>query len=152
MSFLCCGLQTWMQYSRWGLTGAEQRERIISLTMLSALLLMQPRIQLALWATSAHYWLALIFSFTRIPKSFFTGLLSVSSPSLHTYLELLQLNCNTLHLALLNFIRFMRTQFLVLSRSMYGNGIVSEGCKNKKHSGKSEAIRKDFNVQFSDAK
>jgi len=51
MSFLCWGLQSWMQDSRWSLTRAEQRDRIPSLALLAMLLLMQPRIQLAFWAT-----------------------------------------------------------------------------------------------------
>ena len=38
MSFLCRGLQSWMQDSRWGLTTAEQRRRIPSLDLLALLL------------------------------------------------------------------------------------------------------------------
>jgi len=40
MSFLCWGLQSWMQDSRCGLTTAELRGRIPSLALLSTLLLM----------------------------------------------------------------------------------------------------------------
>ena len=39
-----------MQYSRWGLTRAEQRGTITSLSRLAIHLLMQPRILLAFWA------------------------------------------------------------------------------------------------------
>ena len=42
MSFLCWGLQSWTQDSRWGLTRVEQRGRITSLALLATLLLMQP--------------------------------------------------------------------------------------------------------------
>jgi len=48
-----------MQYSKWGLTRAEQRGRITSLDLLVMLLLMQPRIWLAFQAASAHCWLML---------------------------------------------------------------------------------------------
>ena len=36
-SFLCWGLQSWMQYCRWALTTAEQRETIPSLSLLPLL-------------------------------------------------------------------------------------------------------------------
>ena len=45
------------------------------------------------------------------PRSFSAGLLSVSSPSLYTHLGLPLLKCNTLHLALLNLIRFTWVHF-----------------------------------------
>jgi len=35
--FLVLGPQTWMQYSRWGLTKAEQRGTITSLTLMALL-------------------------------------------------------------------------------------------------------------------
>ena len=54
MSFLCWGPQNWMQYSRWGLTRAEQRDRITALGLLVTLLSMQPRIHLAFWIASKH--------------------------------------------------------------------------------------------------
>ena len=66
MSFLCWGLQSWMQDSRWGLTRAEQRGRIPSLDLLVMLLLMQPSVQLAFWAASVHWWLMSSF---HTPKS-----------------------------------------------------------------------------------
>ena len=89
MSFLCWGLQNWMQYSRWGLTGAEQRSRTTSLNMLATLILMQPRIRLAFWAASARCQLMLNFSSTSTHKSFSSGLLSSHSlPSLYLRLVL----------------------------------------------------------------
>ncbi|KAK4812332.1 hypothetical protein QYF61_017109 [Mycteria americana] len=73
------GLQSWTQYSRWGLTRAEQRGRITSLDLLATLLFMQPRIWLAFWAASAHCQLTSSFSSTSTPKSFSAGLLSIPS-------------------------------------------------------------------------
>ena len=55
--------------------------------MLATPLFMQPRIQLALQAANAHCWCMSSFSFTKTPKSFPEGLLSMSYfSSLHTYL------------------------------------------------------------------
>ena len=86
MSFLCWELQRWMQDSTWGLTRAEQRDRITSLYLLAMLLLMQPRIQLTFWTASTHCWVMSSFSSTSPPKSFLSGLLSTpSSPSLYRY-------------------------------------------------------------------
>ena len=60
----------------------QQRGTIPSLSLLDTPLLMQPMMHLACQAASAHCWLMFIFSFTRIPTSFFIGLLSMSlSPS-----------------------------------------------------------------------
>ncbi|KAK4832903.1 hypothetical protein QYF61_026546 [Mycteria americana] len=73
MSFLYWGPQTQMQYPRWGLTRVEQRGRITSLDLLVTLLLMQPRIQLAFWAASAHCRVLLSFLSTNTPKSFSSG-------------------------------------------------------------------------------
>ena len=103
MSFLCWGLQSWMQDSRWGLTRTKQRGRIPSSDLLAMLLLMQPVVQLAFWAASAHCHLMLSFSFTSTPKSFSSGLLSTHSlPSLYLRLGLPRPTCRTLHLALLS--------------------------------------------------
>jgi len=48
------GPQAWTQYSRWGLTRAEQRGIIHSFSRLSTPLLMQPRIPLAFQAANAY--------------------------------------------------------------------------------------------------
>jgi len=50
VSFFYWVPQSWTPYSRWGLTRAEQRNRIPSLDLLATLLLMQPRI----WLAFAH--------------------------------------------------------------------------------------------------
>jgi len=55
-SVLCWGPQAWMQDSRWGLTRAEQKGTIPSLTLLATPLLMEPRILLAFWAANTHCW------------------------------------------------------------------------------------------------
>jgi len=124
-SFLCCGSQTWMYYFRWTITWAEQRGPIISFTLVDPLL-MQPGIQLASGAASPCCWLASSFSSTRIPKSFSTELLSMhSSPSLYAYLRLSWFKCNTLHMALLNIVRFSWTHFLILSRCLWMASLLS---------------------------
>ena len=52
------------------------------------------------------------FSSTRTPKSFSAGLLSrSSSPNLYKYLGLPWPKCNTMHLALLNLIKFTWAHF-----------------------------------------
>ena len=64
------GLHIWTQYSRWGLTSAEQKGRITSLHLLATLLLMQPRIQLAFWTARAHRWLMSNLPSTSTPMFF----------------------------------------------------------------------------------
>ncbi|KAK4831169.1 hypothetical protein QYF61_015639 [Mycteria americana] len=84
------------------------------------LLLMQPRIRLAFWAAHAHYQVMLSFSSTNTPKSFSSGLLSIHSlPSLYLCLGLPRPMCRTLHLALLNFMRFTWSHSSSLSRSLW---------------------------------
>lgn len=69
--------------------------------------LRQSRVQFFLQNTSTCCWFMLSFLSARIPMSFSTWLLSVSSSaSVYTYLQLVCPNCNTLYLAMLNFIRF----------------------------------------------
>ena len=119
MSFLCWGLQSWTQYSRWGLTRAEQRGRITSLDLL-ATLLMQPRTRLALRAASAHCQLMSSLSSISTPKSLSAELLSIpSSPSLYWYRGLPRPRCRTLYLALLNLMRFTQAHLSSLSRSLW---------------------------------
>lgn len=60
---------------------------------------------------NTHCWLTASFSSARTPKSFSIGLLSASSPSLYRYCWLPQPECNTLHLALLNLVRFTWAYF-----------------------------------------
>ena len=54
--------------------------RITSLALLATLLGMQPRIQLAFRAVSAHCWVMLSFSSTSTPNSFLAWLLSIPHP------------------------------------------------------------------------
>lgn len=78
-----------MQSSKWGLIGAEQRERSPPCPVPPLLsLLMQPKMPLVLRALSIHYWFVFSFSSTRTPGSS-VGLLSeCSSLSLFIYLGL----------------------------------------------------------------
>ena len=82
------------------------------------LFLIQPRIPLAFWTGSAHYWLVLNVASTRL-LSFFAGLLSSSSPSLHTYLGLPWPRCKTLHFTLLNLIWLTWTHLSSVSMSFW---------------------------------
>ena len=120
MSFLCWGFQGWMQDSRWGLTRAEQKGRIPSLDWLAMFPLMQPRVRLAFWTVSTHCWLMSSFSSTGTHKSFLAELLSITlAPSLYWYLGLPWPMCRTLHLILLNLMRFTQAHFLSLSKSLW---------------------------------
>ena len=56
------------------------------------------------------------FSTTGIPRSFSAGLLSI--PSLYCYWGLPQARCRTLHLVLLNFVRFLWAHSSSLSRAL----------------------------------
>ena len=83
-------------------------------------LLVQPRIQLAFWAVSTHCQVMLSFLLTDTHKSFLAVLLSIHYlPSLYLCLKLPLPTCRTLHLALLNFMRFTWTHFSSLSRSLW---------------------------------
>jgi len=109
-----------MQDSKWGLTRVEQRGRIPSLDLLATLLLMQPKTQLAFWAASTHCRVLLSSSSTMTPKSSSSGLLSIHSlPSLYLRLGLPRPMCRTLHLALLNLLRFAQAHLSSLSRSLW---------------------------------
>ena len=82
-------------------------------------LLMEPRLLLVFQAASAYFWLMSSFSSVRTAKSFSVELFSMSSsPSLYFYLGLPCSRCNTLHLALLNLIKFSRSHFLSVSMSL----------------------------------
>ena len=67
-------------------------------------------------AAGAHCWLRQSFWSTRTPKSFSAGLLSrSSSPSLYVYLGLPQPRRNTLHLTLLDLLRFTSSQTMIVT-------------------------------------
>jgi len=81
---------------------------------------MQPRVRLAFLAASAHCQLMLSFLSTSTAKSFSSGLLSIHSlPSLYLCLGLPQPMCLTLHVTMLNFMRFARAHLSSLSRSLW---------------------------------
>ena len=93
---------------------------ITSLTLLAMLLLMQPRIQLAFWAARAHCWLMSSLPSISTLRSFLAELLSIlSSPSLYWQWRLPQPRCKTLHLDLLNLIRFTWAYCSSLSQSLW---------------------------------
>ena len=81
---------------------------------------MHPRIPLAFLAARAHCWLMVNLSSTRTPRSHSTELLSRrSTPSLYWCMGLFLPSCRTLHLPLLNLIRFLSAQLSSLSRSRW---------------------------------
>lgn len=101
-----------------GERGAEQRGTIPSLTLPVMLLLIKPRIQLAFWTASMHCWFMLSYSFTNIPKTFSSSLLSIHSlPRLCLCLGLLQPRCGALQSDLM---RFAQMCLSSLSRSPRG--------------------------------
>ena len=120
MSFLCWGLQHWTQDFRWGLTRAEQKDRIPCLALLAMRLLMKPKTWSTIWATSTHCWLMLSFLPINTPKSSSLRLLSVSSShTLYLCLGLPWPMCRTLYLALLKFMMFAQAHISRLSRSLW---------------------------------
>jgi len=121
-SFLCLEPQAWTQYSRWGLTRAEQRETITFLTLLPLLFWHNPGYCRPYWLPSAHCWLMSSILSTRISKSFAMGLPSMSSfPST----GLPWLKYNILHLVVLNLIRFTWDHFSSLSKSLWMTSLSS---------------------------
>lgn len=98
----------WTQYSRWGLTKAQERGRTTSLDLLAMLFLMHPGTPFVFLATKAHCcWLMDNLSI-RIPRSLSSELLSSRSvPSQYWFLGLFLPMCRALHLLLLNFKSFL---------------------------------------------
>ena len=79
---------------------------------------MHPRMPLAFLAARAHCWLMVNLSSTSSPRSLCTELLSSrSAPSLYWCMGLFFPRCRTLHLPLLNLIRFLSAQLSSLSSS-----------------------------------
>jgi len=73
---------------------------------------------MGLLATKAHCWLTAHLLSTRTPRSFSEELLSsISVPNLYWCMQLFLPTCRTLHLPLLNLIRFLFVQPSSLSRS-----------------------------------
>lgn len=118
----------------WDLTRVEYMGTITSLTVLSKLLSVQLKIQLSFWVqvhVSSFCWgCFFLIDFlpprSSLPKSFTWWLLSIHfPPSLYLCLELPQPGCRTLHLALLNFIRFEQAHLSRLSKSLWMASIPS---------------------------
>ena len=102
LSLLSCGAQNWAQNSRCDLSRAEQRGRITSLHLLPVLILVHPRIPLALLATRTQCELMDISLSSRTPRSFSAELLAAGLPILY-WCRLFLPRCRTLHSPLLNF-------------------------------------------------
>ena len=79
-SFSHWGAQNWAQWSRCGLTSAEQRVRILSLDLLAILCPMQPMLSLTFFAAWAHCWLMFNLVSTRTPTLFLPSCFSVGWP------------------------------------------------------------------------
>lgn len=68
--FAAMSAQNWVQYSRRHLTSAEERQVIMSLDLLAKVLLLNPRMLLASFATKAHCWLLCSLWSTKTPSPF----------------------------------------------------------------------------------
>lgn len=108
-----------------GLTNAELKRRLISLGLLAALLLVQPRIPLTAFATRAYHriyiyypWVMFNFLPTKTPMSFSEEPPFSSQCLLSWCMGLLHARCETLHVPLLNFNRFLSSHVSSLSRSL----------------------------------
>ena len=98
----------------------RQRHRITSFDLLAAFLPMQHRIRLAFWPASPYCQLMSNFASTRTSKSLSPRLLSIIlSSNLYWYWWLPWCRCRTLHLALLNFMRFRQAQSSSLSKTLW---------------------------------
>ena len=105
-----------MQYSKWGLTSVDQGGRITSLNLLTMLLLMRPRIWLAFWAEGtllAHVQFA-IHKYSQV--LFSRAVLNPFILQLVLIVGFATSQLKTLHLDLLNLMRFTWVYCLSLSR------------------------------------
>ena len=81
---------------------------------------MHRRMPLVFLAARAHCWLMVNLSSTRTPRSLSAEMLSSrSTPSLYWCMGLFLPTCRTLHLPLLNLIRFQSAELSSLSRSRW---------------------------------
>ena len=117
--FLCWGVRSWTEDSRWGLTRAEQRGRI------PPPLTCWPR---CFWCSPGYGWLSGLQAHTAGSYSVYyppeprspSPLLSThSTPSLYPCLGLSRPRCSTLHLAMLNFMGFAWAHSSSLSRALW---------------------------------
>lgn len=82
---------------------------------------MQPRMQMAFWASSTYYWSTFTFSATSLSKFFYKGLLSIPSVLiLYPCLESFWSRCSTLsNVVYLRLMIFSQAHFSSLSRSVW---------------------------------
>lgn len=117
-SLLYWGAHSWKQYSRCGITSAEQRWRITSINFLAILCIVQPRLLLAFLSVRACCWLMFNLVFTRTPTSFSARLhCSCVAPNTCWCLGLFLPRYRTLHF-LLNIMRCLSAHFSSLWRSI----------------------------------
>jgi len=104
-----------------GVTKLGQRGRIPSLALLATLLGMQPRVRLAFWAASAHCLSVHVQLFIhQLPQVLLLRAARIPFlPSLYLCLQLTQPMGRSVHLALLNFMRFAWAHLSSLSRSLW---------------------------------
>ena len=97
----------------------QEMERITSLELLAALLLIQLKMLLASFAARAHCWLMFNLLSTRNSRSFSAELLPrQSASSLYCCTGLFQPRCGTWHLFLSNIMKYLSAHFSSLSRSL----------------------------------
>lgn len=83
MAFLSWGAQNWAQLGTCGLTNTEQRIIIIYLTLLVALLIIQPSMSVVFFTSGASCWLTFHLSSSSSSRTSANLLSSRSAPSLH---------------------------------------------------------------------
>lgn len=118
-----------LDYSRWCLAKAKQRETVASLSLLATAVWCSLCLLLAFQAKRLHCWLMSSSSSIRITKSLSAVLFSRSSPSQWPYFGLPWYKCNTFHFTLLNLIRFTWVQLLKPLQILL-DGILSFCCES----------------------
>jgi len=115
-----------MQYSRWGFTNTEcgvagslAMTCLPWLFLFIYLFLMHARIQLAFWAVRAHCWLVSSFPSTTTPGPFWQGCTLPLHPLAWPDSGVPLPRCKTLHLTLLNLLRFSWTHCSSLLRTLW---------------------------------
>lgn len=114
MSFLCWGPQSWVQHCRWRLTRAEQRNRIPSFPCYPHCFGCSPGYN---WFSGMQVHFVGSQPASQPPQILLLRAgLSLFIPSLSWYQGLSQPRCSTLHLVLLNLMRFPLIYLSTLSR------------------------------------
>jgi len=110
----CTALQVWHNQC------CVEGRRITSLSLLTIIYLMQPRILLASFATRAHCWIMVKLVSIRTPRSFSAKLFSSwVAPSVYCCMGLFLPRCRTLHFPWLSLRRFPSAHFSSLLTSLW---------------------------------